>query len=317
MRLFKSFFAVLVSSFIPTIFANTILYSPYKDIGINMNWNTFAVSTQVHHKSEKLLDALLPQNKVVTLAFATGMCGAESWAGVGAKDFQKNIPEFEQKGIGYIIATGGAAGAFNCDSAAHMEAFVKSYASKSFVGLDFDIEGGYNKAQLQQLMHATAGVQKNMPLRVSLTLATLSTEAGTLNPLGIDAINAARAAGLDFYVNLMVMDYGPQGCSAANMGDCAVHAAQYFSKQYNVPLDHIELTPMIGDNDDRSIFTLAHATKVAQFVKAQGLAGLHYWSFDRDTDCPTPSSWAQPTCNAQSKAAFEFNQAFLSGLARN
>lgn len=317
MRLLKSAFAAFVSSFAPAIFANTALYAPYKDVGIHMDWNTFVVSTQVHHKQEKLLEALLPQNKLVTLAFATGQCGAENWAGVSAKDFQKNLPEFEQKGVGYIIATGGAAGVFTCDTADKMAAFIKRYASKSFVGIDFDIEGGYNKAQLQQLMQATAAVQKKMPLRVSLTLATLSTESGTLNALGNDAIAAAKAAGLDFYVNLMVMDYGPQGCSADNMGDCAVNAAQYFSQQYHVPLNHIELTPMIGDNDDHSMFTLADAAKVAQFVKAQGLAGLHYWSFDRDTDCPTPSSWAQPTCNAQSKAAFEYNKAFLSGLAHN
>ena len=60
----------------------------------------------------------------------------------------------------------------------------------------------------------------------------------------------------------------------------------------------IELTPMIGGNDAQDEhFTVADATTVAHFAITQGLAGVHYWSYDRDTDC-APGS-ASSTCNCR------------------
>lgn len=299
--------------------AHVFFFSPYKDITVNMNWNNFELMTKVNHKSQDLLDALLPQNKMVTFAFTTGQCGAENWGGVKPADLKKNIPEFVKKGIKYVISTGGAAGTFYCNSPEKMQEFVQNYASPSFAGIDFDIEGGYSPQQLQDLMKATAAVQKKMPsLRVSLTLATLSTPDGTLNPLGIEAFKAANAAGLKFNVNLMTMDYGSMGCSVKDMGDCAINAAKYFSQQYHVPLNRIELTPMIGDNDNGPPFTLANAAKVASFIHASGLAGLHYWSFDRDTNCGGTAKGllgASPACNTKAQAPLEFDHAFINGLA--
>jgi len=43
-------------------------------------------------------------------------------------------------------------------------------------------------------------------------------------------------------------------------------------------------------------FTLADADTISAFAGAHGLAGLHYWSYDRDVDCaPGPAS---STCNS-------------------
>ena len=43
-------------------------------------------------------------------------------------------------------------------------------------------------------------------------------------------------------------------------------------------------------------FTTADAHTVAHFAISQGLAGVHYWSYDRDVDCAAGS--ASPTCNS-------------------
>jgi chitinase len=32
------------------------------------------------------------------------------------------------------------------------------------------------------------------------------------------------------------------------------------------------------------------------FAKAHSLGGVHYWSYDRDVDCP--AGYASPTCNS-------------------
>ena len=61
------------------------------------------------------------------------------------------------------------------------------------------------------------------------------------------------------------------------------------------------ITPMIGGNDViGETFTLEDVREVAAFVKANGLAGMHMWSLDRDADCPPGA--ASPTCNSFGQA---------------
>ena len=82
-----------------------------------------------------------------------------------------------------------------------------------------------------------------------------------------------------------------------DMGQSAIQAAYNLRDKWGVPFSAIELTPMIGGNDVAGEqFTLADADTVAQFAIAQKLAGVHHWSYDRDTDCPPGS--ASPTCNS-------------------
>lgn len=262
-------------------------------------------------------------NDTITLAFATGECGTENWGGVNADSLANtNLPLIEKSGLNYIVSTGGAAGAFTCNSTESMRTFLNryNYTSDHFAGLDFDIEGGYDEQSIKNLIQVTAKLQQEHHFRVSLTLATLATSGGTLNQLGIWAVNAANASGLDYQVNLMVMDFGSSGCQikadrSCDMATSAKFAAQEVSRMYNIPLNRIELTPMIGDNDTRDeITTVADMTGIAQYVKDNGLAGLHYWSFDRDTPCTPATNWASPTCNNESKKPQSFNQAALAVL---
>jgi hypothetical protein len=312
---------------------STVIFSPYKDTSINMNWNTNIISTAINGKILPLLgddqtpSQLLPGNKTVTLAFATGTCTSDSWGGVAGNTLAKaNIPLFVAHNINYIISTGGASGSFQCDSAAAMANFLKPYQSNNLIGLDFDIEGGYNQTQLNALMSATAQAIKDNPnlqhIKVSLTLATLAQPGSTVNLLGDWAIQAAQHAGLDFYVNLMVMDYGDNGCQKNKAGQCdmaasAIFAAKEFSKDYHIPFNRIELTPMIGENDTADeITTIPDAMAIAQFANQNQLAGLHYWSFDRDTPCSRSALAASPTCNNTATKPLQYDSTFLAGLGQ-
>jgi hypothetical protein len=81
------------------------------------------------------------------------------------------------------------------------------------------------------------------------------------------------------------------------MGQSALQAAYNLHDKWGVPWSGVELTPMIGGNDVAGeSFTLADADAVANFAVAQKLAGVHHWSYDRDTDCPAGA--ASPTCNS-------------------
>ena len=129
-------------------------------------------------------------------------------------------------------------------------------------------------------------------------------------------------------INLMVMDYGPPNkyvcvidplTNLCDMGKSAVAAAESLKSAYGVAYSRIELTPMIGGNDviDEH-FTIANAQSMSSWALAKGLAGVHYWSFDRDRDCAR--GYASSTCNSlgvPSAGTLGFFKAFLSafGLA--
>ena len=148
-----------------------LLFSPYKDVTINMNWNTYQMQSAAATGSAvpvvgsgSLVSTYLPKLPAITLAFATGSCGSESWGGVSAAGFAaENIPQLQGAGLKYVLSTGGAAGTFTCASTAGMESFIARYASPDLVGIDFDIEGGQSQSDIQNLVNSAVGAQSQYP----------------------------------------------------------------------------------------------------------------------------------------------------------
>jgi len=195
--------------------------------------------------------------------------------------------------------------------------------SPHLFGIDFDIEAGQTQAIIDALVaRIQAGHIRYPSLRFSLTLATLAnnngapaavslgaTVADSFNVHGdetLQSVNRIIGTGWPSHltVNLMTMDYGAASagvCVVASgicdMGQSAIQAAYNLHDHWGVPYSNIEITPMIGGNDVSSEhFTLTDADTVARFALSRGLAGIHYWSYDRDTDCPPGAS--SPTCNS-------------------
>ena len=121
----------------------------------------------------------------------------------------------------------------------------------------------------------------------------------------------------------MVMDYGPpnaSNCVVANgvcdMGRSAMQAAENLNALQGVPFAQIALTPMLGINDVMHNDLLQNDAKViARYAKEKGLAGLHFWSLDRDQPCPRPPSGASPRCSGlESVPALGFSAAFDPSL---
>jgi chitinase len=267
--------------------------------------------------------------KTITLSFATGECGSENWGGVpGAAMAAANLPSLTANQINYILATGGAAGSFTCSSDAGMMAFLARWASPQLIGIDYDIEAGQSEAAIGELIQRIIAAHEMYPqLRWSLTLATLANNDGspTAKSMGSSAPSsfnikgdqtlAAVKARLGFdgtaatwpsyvTVNLMTMDYGgpsPGVCVVSgglcDMGQSAIQAAYNLHDHWGVPWSNIELTPMIGGNDVQDEhFTLEDTDEMIAFAIANKLAGVHYWSWDRDVDCAMGP--ASPTCNS-------------------
>jgi chitinase len=121
------------------------------------------------------------------------------------------------------------------------------------------------------------------------------------------------------------MDYGdatPRNCvvsaDVCQMGRSAVQAAYNLNRRHAVPLDRIELTPMIGINDVKTnVFTLDDAHAMARFVRDAGLAGVHYWSLDRDKPCRDGAAIVSSSCSGLAvHPEFAFARAFRDALGR-
>ena len=247
----------------------------------------------------------------LTWAFANGECGDETWDGrAGQAVAGANVPAFARAGIGYIVSTGGQGGVFTCATDAGMEKFIARYASPRLIGFDFDIEEHQTDAQIRALAERIVAAQRKRPrLRFSFTVATHAASDGSkdsLNPTAQRVLAAVRAAGAwDYVLNLMTMDYGAASTKVCvlrgdrcDMGASALQAARNVHERYGVPYEQIEVTPMIGVNDViENVFTVADAATVARGVRELGLAGLHYWSLDRDVPCARPVTGADAQCS--------------------
>lgn len=93
-----------------------------------------------------LPNAMPASLSIITLAFAAGECGAETWAGVSVAAVQNTIQALIRANKRYIISTGGAAGKFMCGSAVGMATFMSRYYTPYMVGLDFGETENSNKA---------------------------------------------------------------------------------------------------------------------------------------------------------------------------
>ncbi len=314
--------------------AASLIFSPYKYSNESQDWTTFTLRSAADSTVRPLVGPGSLVSKVtgldtLTLAFATGECGAENWNGIAGADFARaNIPAFDGAGVNYIVSTGGQGGVFTCSTRAGMDAFVDRYASKHLVGIDFDIEASQSAAEIQSLVSLAAYEQSRHPgLRFSFTLATLAASDGSFGGIvaaGDATLKAIAASSLTHYtINLMTMDYGdasPGVCvvvaGRCDMGRSAIQAVTNLQHGYGTPANKIEITQMIGVNDVMSETTsLADIDTTAAYVRSAGLAGLHFWSLDRDT----PSSAAFVSGSGSSLPnvpALSFTRRAIADLSR-
>ncbi|NVM76578.1 hypothetical protein FHW83_002373 [Duganella sp. SG902] len=296
--------------------APSVLYSPYKHLAIDSG-----------------VPAPYVKGGALTWAFASGECGSEVWGRQSAQQVaDSHVAAFVQAGVDYVVSTGGQGAVFTCASDEGMERFIARYQSPRLIGIDFDIEEGQNEQQINSLAERAAAAQQRHPgLRFSFTIATHAASDGSqlsLNATGEMVLKAARGSGLrDYALNLMVMDYGPAtraNCvvrkGRCDMGRSAIQAARNVHAKYGVPLEQIELTVMIGVNDVlENVFTLDDARTVTAAVRRMKLAGLHFWSLDRDQPCSAASGatgTADARCNGMKQVPAGAYLRALSGEGR-
>jgi chitinase len=318
----------------PASTAPRFVYSPYKFLPIAIDRDTHIISTAITGAVSPFVlsgvPALSPGTAALTWAFANGECGTENWGhGLDAQRVaDANVAAFDKAGVNYIISTGGEGGVFTCATDAGMDKFIARYLSPHLIGIDFDIEAGQTAEVIDALVQRAKVAQRKYPqLRFSFTLATFAASdgsLGSLNAKGESVMSAIRKRGLsNYFLNLMVMDYGAataEHCvviaGLCDMGRSAIQAVVNVNKKFGVPLDRIELTPMIGVNDVvANVFTLQDALVIANYARDNKLGGVHFWSLDRDVPCVGVASGASPTCSSLNDLpSLAFTKAFYQGL---
>lgn len=282
------------------------LAGPYKDVSLG-------IDTASPRIAETAWLAPPRPGEVLVWAFATGDCTQEQWGpGIDSAAFARaNVAAHEAAGRDYIVSTGGAIGVFTCEDDAAMVRFVERYAGPRLRGVDFDIEGAQSPAQISSLVQRAKQVRERWPqLRLSFTIATLAASDGSrrsLNATGEAVLAALKTTRLDdAVINLMVMNYGPPDrrhcvprAGRCDMARSARQALENVHRKYGLPYRRLAVTLMPGENDvEANVLTPADARAIARDARRLGLAGLHWWSLDRDQPCPAGEPRVSPRCHA-------------------
>ena len=303
------------------------LVAPYVDMGLWPTANLINMSAATGVKA--FTAAFVVQEAGTACSPAWG--GYPAYAVGGADDFIDVIGEFQRQGGRVIASFGGASGselANNRTSESSLLAAYKKVIDRySMDRIDFDIEGAdvANAGSNQRRAKVVAQLQKDYAakgknIEVSLTVPVMP---DGLDNNGLRTVKEFAAAGVNLAsVNVMAMDYGSQ---YTDMGTHAITAAQgtasqlktiptYSNLSNSALLALVGLTPMIGQNDVASeILTIADSTKVAKFVKDNGVGLLGWWEMTRDTPC-TSSSQGLYLCTKINEPQWAFAKAFIAAL---
>jgi len=299
--------------------ASAQIFSPYKDVTIDANWNTGQQQSGVTGSVEPVTSAM--PNSTLSWAFATGTCGSETWAGVSPALEASNVADFVSAGKDYIVSTGGADGTFDCPSDSGMDKFISTYYSSHMKGVDYDIEGGQSQGVIDDLINSTKYAEGKYPgMRFSFTVATLgaATTDSDLNSLGDLVMSEISRLGLggNYFVDLMAFDYGSVSSTncvvsggSCDMAQSAIAAAESLHSHFGTPYSHIELCLMIGEADagPSETLSLGNVDTIVSWGKSVGLGGYHFWSFDRDQPSGASSSTGDGTGNPALSYTRRFN----------
>jgi hypothetical protein len=149
-----------------------------------------------------------------------------------------------------------------------------------------------------------------------------------VNPTGLDdnGLNIIATAKKDGFspdiVNVMAMDYGPNGDTVGDknggaMGVDAILAANNTALQISTVglTSHVGVTPMLGHNDDASeIFSFADATQLVDWAKGNpDISRLANWSLNRDNGS-CPGSTGSYNCDGLTQQPYEFAKDYFKSF---
>jgi len=260
--------------------------------------------------------------KFFTVAFIIAdKQGDPAWYGrvpMGQDLYVDQINAIRQRGGDVIVSFGGEAGTEISIAETNLTSLEAKYQSVidryKLTWLDFDIEGkSLSKRTANERRNTIlARLQaKNPVLKISYTLP--------VDPDGIPKearvlLADAKSKGLHVYsANVMTMDYGANFSKGKKMSDVSIASALKAHEQCQAidPSIQIGLTPMIGQNDERSeVFTQEDVMVLYTWAKSQPwICSLSFWSINRDDYKPDKAKTGNESSGIPQKP-WEFSEIF-------
>jgi chitinase len=285
------------------------LFAPYMYIGAGD-----------HFQITKCDDAC--GQKYYTIAFIIAdRFGNPAWDGRWPMEqnlYADQINAIRARGGDVIVSFGGEAGTEMAIAETTVTVLESKYQSVidryKLTWLDFDIEGNAldNSAANERRNAALAELQARNPgLIISYTLPVdpngISTESRSL-------LADAVTKGLKVHsANIMTMDFGAHFSKGKKMSDVSLASALKAHEQCRAisPEIQIGLTPMIGQNDERSeVFTQDDARALKEWAEEQPwICSLSFWAVNRDTGHLAKDKTGNDTSGVPQKP-WEFTEIF-------
>lgn len=247
------------------------------------------------------------------LAEESGTC-VPTWGGTKAltdSAIQAEIGEIKAFGGEVVVSTGGASGTYleqSCDAEELAAAYGKALDLAGGNHLDVDIE---QDVDVDTVISALSSLQKDRDAAITFTVPV---EPTGLPAETITLLKAARAAGLEVTVNVMVMNFEASGDWGTAMVDATEVvrddlAAIWTDRDAAGIYAMLGVTPMIGVNDTGAVTTIADARTLADYARTKGLAFLRFWSVNRDNgDCAEGT--LSGTCSGITQEEYAFTSLF-------
>lgn len=221
--------------------------------------------------------------KLANLAFESVVNGTYS---TDVPSIMEDITEFKKMGGNVAVSFGGSGGNGIQPTFAILDSLTQSTGIQYY---DFDIEGANELNDTQNIALAEAMIEYKAKYPDCYFGLTLPVMPSGLDDDGLHCLDifATRNAPVNA-VNIMTMDYGAGNMDGKTHYQCAVSAIEglYGQLKLNWPAlasySNIAVTPMIGQNDDGTIFTQEDATNLGNYARSQGLFQISYWAFQRD-----------------------------------
>ncbi|MEQ4672123.1 chitinase [Providencia manganoxydans] len=299
------------------------LFSPYFDVTVDAIWND-PLSPNGKPNPKYSQAAISKGVDGVYLAFLTADANNNAaWGAYSSMPISWAKPFCDaliDANIKVIVSFGGAAN-YDISVRQTVEQLIATYQdvidTLGASQLDFDFENDLYDAD--KAFSALVTIMKNNPdIVLSLTLPVMPYGLVTK---GLALVQKSVNAGLKMKVNGMAMDYG-QGTDK-NMGQAAVDVASSLKNQLKIYYptltdtelyDLVQVTPMIGLNDDKSIFNFDDINTLSSFAKTNGVNLISIWSLTRDRVGVGESASASYSGNSAQTKDFEYTERFVNAL---
>lgn len=315
--------------------SNSALLMPFKDVTFNMNWSVTPVASNLQEiadnsKHYSYILAFVTQNQWDAAHCYPAWGGLPSLA-LKDKFYQKETQYLQSKNGSVGVSFGGENGVSiesSCTPAELVQVYQSAFDIYNAAFIDFDIEGGAlgdTTANTKRFNALKTLQAQNNKAKVSLTLPA-NTDGFPLYALTL--IQQAKDLGVVISeYNMMTMAWYAQKLPG-NISDSVIASAQKGLQQLQAIFPEksktelwamIRVTPKIGVDYDQSILYPADATRIGQFVKQNGLAGIGFWSADIDRNqnkTQNCNQGANPDCSGISQAPYDFTKSFLGGLTQ-